>query len=212
MDDLAQAVNDRRYRLATLMMAISFLVAACGKSAGGLGPWQEDVQLSDGRVIVVERFENIEVRQPIGDVGSAAINSTTIKFVSPPDLATLPSLSVQYRPIVLDYDQKLQTWFIIGVNERMCLIDARKKGQMDSTGSVNIHPNFEFRIVGNRWREVEIGPDRIGMAANLLLNRTTVDHFMKLGTPVPLESKRSLDDSPGIVRELKRVTANVACY
>ncbi len=58
-----------------------FVLAACGPK--DLGPWQEEVKLADGRVIVVERFEDSEIRGPIGDAKDSYINTTTIKFIAP---------------------------------------------------------------------------------------------------------------------------------
>ena len=86
----------------------------------GLGPWQEEVRLSDGRMVVVERYEESEVRQPIADVGAAFLTVTTVKFVAPPELAMLPDLSTQYRPLILDFDPAIGTWFVIAFDERVC--------------------------------------------------------------------------------------------
>jgi hypothetical protein len=64
-----------------------------------LGPWQEEVKLRDGRVIVIERLEAANVRSGMGDVGAAFITNTTISFMAPPELAILPVLSLPYRPV-----------------------------------------------------------------------------------------------------------------
>ncbi len=63
----------------------------------------------------MERYEEAKVRQPIGDVGAAFLTRTTLKFVAPPELATLPVLSTQYRPLILDFDPAIGTWFEVPV-------------------------------------------------------------------------------------------------
>lgn len=192
-------------------LSLSFALSSC--DSGGVGPWQEEVQLSDGRVIVVERFEDFETHKPIGDVGAAFLTNTTIKFIAPPELAKMPTLSVVYRPIILDFDAERQVWFVVGVNERACwpTPEQYKAGHMNSTGRINLHPNFEFQLLDGQWREVEIEADRLGRPANLLILRTTVEHWMKLRQPLPLAEKQRLDGSPGLPTEYKRVEPHIGC-
>jgi hypothetical protein len=188
------------------------VLAACGDGpSSGLGPWQEEVQLSNGRVIVVERFEDSEVRGPIGDAKDSYINATNIKFIAPPDLAALPVLTMPYRPILLDYDPELGTWFAIGVNERTCWPGEREKGHLDGTGRINIHPNFEYRLLDGQWREAEIGPERIGLRGNLLIERTIIENWNARHRPLPLDDKRRVDSDNGIPTEYRRVQPSVSC-
>jgi len=188
------------------------IVTGCGNGKpSGLGPWQEEVQLADGRVIVVERFEGSEVRGPIGDAKDAYITTTTLKFVAPPELAALPVLSMPYRPILLDYDPTLGTWFAIGVNERMCWPGEREKGHLDATGRINIHPNYEYRLLNGQWQEVEIGPERIGLPANLLIRRITIEQWNAAHRPVPLAEKQRLDGQGNLPEVYRQVTASVGC-
>jgi hypothetical protein len=193
------------------LMALSmFAIAGCGQPVG-LAPWQEEVLLNDGRVIVVERYEDSEVRGPIGDAKGEFLNSTTLKFIAPPELTALPTITMQYRPVLLDYDPSIGLWFVIGVNERMCFADAFEKGQMDATGRVNVHPNFEFQLHEGRWREVEIGSERLGLPANLLVDRTTIDKWNELGRPVPLAEKQRLASNPRLPPEYRSIKARLGC-
>jgi hypothetical protein len=162
-------------------------------------------------VIVVERFEDSEARGPIGDAKDSYINATTIKFIAPPDLAALPVLTMPYRPILLDYDLKLGTWFAIGLNERMCWPGEREKGHLDGTGRINIHPNYEYRLLDGEWQEVEIGQGRLGLPANLLIRRTTIDRWNAAHLPVPLAEKRRLDGQGNLPKAYQQVEASVGC-
>jgi len=188
------------------------VLVACGSS--GLGPWQEEVRLSDGRKIVVERYEEAEVRQPIGDVGAAFLTSTTLKFVAPPELATLPVLSTQYRPLILDFDPAIGTWFVIAFDERACMQpipEAIHEGIMDRTGLINLRPNFEYRLVDGKWLEVPVGSERIGLPVNLLIQRMTVEYWNDKGLPVPLVEKRRLDSHPRVPTEYRRIQPRIGC-
>ena len=148
----------------------------------GLGPWQEEIRLSDGRVILVERFEGSTVRKPIGDAGAAFLDETTLKVVAPAELATtLPVLTTRYRPLILDFDPKIGTWFVIAFDERACqdTVSKRGRGEMDPTGLINLRPNFEYRLQQGTWKEVPVVPERIGLPVNILIQRMTVEQRAK---------------------------------
>lgn len=181
------------------------ILAACGSS--DIGPWKEEVKLSDGRVIVVERLEIFEVKTPIGDPGSAFIEEARVKIVSPKDLVSMPELIMGYRPIILDYDAAKNMWFAIGVNDDACGGEPFKAGHMNSRGTVNIHPNFEFRLIDNSWRSVDMGPERLGLPANLLIRRTTVDQF----EVVPLSEKARLDSDNALPKWYRQVQPHIGC-
>lgn len=189
-----------------------FVLTACGPK--GLGPWQEEVRLSDGRVILVERFEGSTVRKPIGDVGAAFLDETTLKVVAPAGLATtLPVLTTRYRPLILDFDPKIGTWFVIAFDERACQdrIRKRDRGEMDPTGLINLRPNVEYRLQQGTWKEVPVVPERIGLPVNVLIQRMTVEQRAKEKQPVRLEEKRRLDSHPRLPKEYQRIVSSVGC-
>ena len=201
-----------RRALRQLAVVACFVLTACGPK--GLGPWQEEVQLSDGRVILVERFEDSTLRKPIGEAGGAFLNNTTLKVVAPADLATtLPELTTRYRPLIVDFDPMLGTWFVIAFDERACQdrIKKRERGEMDRTGLINLRPNFEYRLQQSAWVEVPMAPDRIGLPVNLLIQRITVEERMQQRQPVSLEEKRRLDSHAGLPKEYRKVVASVGC-
>ena len=179
------------------------LMTACSKS--DVGPWKEEVKLSNGQVIVVERYETFDLKRPIGDPGSAFIEEARIKFILPSELRSMPELIMRYRPVILDYDAVGNLWFAIGVNDRAC--GAFREGHMDSTGRVNLHPNFEFRLIDGGWREVEIGPERLGLSANLLIQRKTIDQFEVF----PLAEKFRIDSDNRLPKEYRSIQPHIGC-
>lgn len=201
-----------RRALRGLAVVACFVVTACGPK--GLGPWQEEVRLSDGRKIVVERYEEAVVRKPIADVGAAFLTNTTLKFVAPPELATLPVLSTQYRPLILDFDPAIGTWFVIAFDERACMQpipEAIHEGIMDKTGRINLRPNFEYRLVDGQWLEVPLGSERIGLPVNLLIQRMTVNSWKTMRRPVPLEEKQRLDSAARVPTEYRKIVPTIGC-
>lgn len=204
-----------QHHLRALTLSGVALLAACGIGGpSGLGPWQEEVELSDGRVILVERFEDSSVRKPIGDAGGAFLNETTLEVTAPAELAAkLPVLSTRYRPLILDFDPTIGTWFVIAFDERACMdrIRKRDRGEMDKTGLINLRPNFEYRLQRGVWAEVPVAPERIGLPVNLLVQRTTVEQRMEEHQPVRLEEKRRLDSHPRLPKEYRRIVKSVGC-
>ena len=170
--------------------------------------------MSDGREIVVERYEESEIRQPIGDVGAAFLTNTTIEFVSPPELTSLPILSTQYRPLILDFDPRLSTWFVIAFNERACMQkipEAIHEGIMSKSGGINLRPNTEYRLINGKWHETRVGPERIGLPSNLLIMRVEVEAWQDKELPVPLSEKMRLDSHSRIPKYLRQVAVQVSC-
>jgi hypothetical protein len=204
-----------RHVVRALTLSGLTLLTACGfGKPSGLGPWQEEVALSDGRVILVERFEDSTVRKPIGDAGGAFLNKTTLKVVAPAALATtLPELTTRYRPLILDFDAALGTWFVIAFDERVCMdrIRKRERGEMDPTGRINLRPNFEYQLQRDAWVEVPVAPERIGLPVNLLIQRMTVEERMQQQQPVRLEEKRRLDSNNRLPNQYKKIVARVGC-
>jgi hypothetical protein len=198
-----------------MALAACVVVAACNSNSGGLGPWQEEVQISDGRVILVERFEDSAVRKPIGDAGGAFLDETTLKVVAPAELATkLPMLTTRYRPLILDFDPKFGTWFVIAFDERVCMQkipEAIHEGIMDKTGRINLRPNFEYRLQQGAWVEVPVSPERIGLPVNLLIQRMTVDSWKAMRKPMPIAEKRRLDSDNRLPKEYREIVPRISC-
>ena len=187
------------------------LLAACGRDGPvDSGPWREEVKLADGRVIVIERGMNENVHGGAADVGFAAVTDATIRIVEPADLASVPPLTMRYRPIMFDYDPALGTWYAIGVNDRMC-IDGFRQGHMDPTGRINLHPNWEYRLIDGRWVEMDMDPSRVGRPTNLLILYDQVKPWTATHRVVTLEDKATLDSDNGIVDYLKTVMSQVSC-
>lgn len=199
-------VSARSARLPVLVTLTTLLIS-CSWGDNDLGPWKEEVRLSDGRVIVVERYERFEVKTPIGDPGSAFLEETTIKFVAPQEMTGLPKFVMRYRPIVLDFDTARNLWFVIGVNDHACGSEAFKAGHMNSRGTINLQPNMELRLIDDQWKAVEMDPSRIGLPANLLIKRTTIDQFKV----VPLSEKRKLDSDSALPKSYRQVQPHIGC-
>jgi len=205
------SLRDQWSRVALAAIGACALLAACGRDGPvESGPWREEVKLADGRVIVIERGMNENVRRPVADVGSAAVTDATIRIVEPEDLAGVPPLTMRYRPIMFDYDPALGTCYAIGLNDRMCR-DGFRQGHMDPTGRINLHPNWEYRLIDGRWVEMDMDPSRVGQPTNLLILYDQVRPWTTTHRVVTLEDKAKLDSDNGIGRPFKTIHARVSC-
>jgi hypothetical protein len=184
------------------------LCAGCTEKDNVLGPWKEEVKLSDGRVIVVQRFESFDINRPIGDPSSSFVQAARVKIVEPPDLAGIPELVMPYRPVIFDFDPVLGRFYAIGVTDNPCWLPQElQRKYMDPTRRFNIHPNFEFRLIDGAWTGVPIGPERLGLKANLLIKRTTIDRFDVL----PLSEKAAVDFDNRIPKEYRQIEPRLGC-
>lgn len=158
--------------------------------------WTEEVLLNDGRMIIVERRERMHAYREAGYSEVRVEKSTLV--IAPPGEAALPALEVKERPIVLGFDEARQQWFVI-TNLGLCDV-ARSLGLGD-------RPYFEYRYSQGKWHQGHVGDDRVGLSANLLLDRKLVD-----GRPlVRVLEKDRTDRTNAIPIYLRKVVSTVPC-
>jgi hypothetical protein len=172
-------------------------LAACGPSGPETLAWSEQVQLSDGRIAVLERQERYHTTQEFGGLGELHTDRSRLSL-SLPDGTKLPPLDVGEMPLVFDIELGTSAFFVITIIDNCPL--ARKRG-LDSR-----QPYIEYRLTGTEWRSAPVSSDKIGWAANLLITRK-----LTTGTALSLAEKRAKDSSPGIGDIYRRVSAHVPC-
>lgn len=200
-----------KYVCLWLLAILGIQLSACGRASpgnDGLGPWQEEVELSDGRMIVVERFEDIKVSTLLGDPVSAKVKAARIKIIAPAELAGIPELTMRQRPVVFDYDAELGTWFALDVKETCGFTQQDlDEGIFDKSLRIIIRPYREYRLIEGTWREALMDSKRIGRPTNLLIDRRTIQDFEVF----PLSVKRRLDSDTAIPREYREIVERISC-
>lgn len=201
----------KKYVCLWLLAVLGVQLSACGRASpdnDGLGPWQEEVELSDGRVIVVERFEDIKVSTLLGDPVSAKVKAARIKIVSPAELAGVPELTMRQRPVMLDFDAELDTWIALDARET-CLLKQGDiaEGVFDESVRTIVKPYREYRLMEGAWREVPMKSKRVGRPTNLLITRSSIQDFEVF----PLSVKRRLDANPAIPKEYQVIVERINC-
>jgi hypothetical protein len=142
---------------ATLLTVL--LVANCGSNAPGAISWTEEVELSDGRVIVVARSAGLRADSTLGGGTEIAITSSDVRPLNPPDL--FPPWSAPVLVQVLDRSNETGEWVIIG--------HADGCENWDAIG----RPPYSTRVMyvarGGRWFMQPLTLEFIGREANMLV-------------------------------------------
>jgi len=180
-----------------LTFTMAMTVLSCGLGSKERS-WQEDVQLSDGRIVQVERRERYRTGGEWGGPGDLQRESTELRVSLAPG-KELPVLKIgdgktSEVPIILDVvDASAQQYFAITILDhqhqaRVAGLDIRK-------------PYYEYLLIDGAWKRRAVSDERMGRKANLLISLSLI----KDGGPVSIGAKEAADSSPGIDHRFKCV-------
>jgi hypothetical protein len=179
------------HKLWLLLLANALL--ACGGSDSGKSSWQEQVQLSDGRIVVVERQLQYHDTRELGGLAERIADRTILRFklgdkeVLPDLTAGIPApedsnpraRSTGELPLIFDVDAESHTYFVITI-----VNNCNRASELGLT----VRPYFEYRVVGDHWERHPVSLSKLGRKTNLLLKEA------KMGDPVSLEEKARSND------------------
>lgn len=94
----------------SLAIFVAIATSGCGRAPAS-DRWREEVQLSDGRVIVVKRGASFRDRTPLGDAPLVTVVGTTIQFDVPN--VTSPKWSTDLIATTLDVDRATGRFVIV---------------------------------------------------------------------------------------------------
>lgn len=122
--------------------------------------WTEDVQLSDGRSVRVERAQDWERSEAIGE--SKAYNTSRVQLTLRTESGEPHGVwtSVEEAPIVLDFDAATQEFFLIAA-PRTC-------GFWIEFGAP-VPAYWEYRSRAGNWVRGPLAPEHVDLPANLLI-------------------------------------------
>jgi hypothetical protein len=142
------------------------------------GRWTEEVVLTDGSVVTVERSARI-ARTHIVELDAS------LKFTA--ELAHLPELRTYVEPLVLYNDEETGEWVIVAISS-YCDVDGARSQRYWFAADRPQTRYFEFRSRSERWVQTPLSPKSIGQQANLFtgFEETRVSHLTvaaKAGLP-----------------------------
>jgi hypothetical protein len=155
--------------------------------------WSEDVQLSNGRVVEVERKQTSDT---VGQFGQGVQYMLASESVRPRERGTwlTAEWSDRVRPIILDLDEATREFVMVGVPDACGVYE-----RLTARDSIYV----EFRYRQGRWQRVPLSDFSIGHASNLLL---TVRPAAETGH-ISLTEKRERDSDPGVEKRYRSVDA-----
>lgn len=130
-------------------MGIYFLIWILKDEKGD--QWQEEVQLSDGSIVVVERTIQGKPNRELG-YGDFRAEAQTVQILN----TALPVWMEKWSPVLLDKNQT-GAWFLI----------------VTPTYCYNWNSEFPYRqyeVINGRWQQVEFDMSLKGRPANLIWN------------------------------------------
>jgi hypothetical protein len=144
------------------MRLVAPLLCALASSLAGCSPvdrWDEEVQLSDGRVIRIEREVQWEKTSPLGGQTSYLVEDTTLTF-APEGRSTRWRGSSEFL-LLLDFDT--------GRNEYV-LVTRPSNCRRYRTAGKPRPPYLVYRMRGGKWEVVDFAADLVGKRTNLLVH------------------------------------------
>ena len=135
-----------------VLFVLVFVLSACGDDL--VTEWVEEVQLSDGRVIEIERRSQGERVGPMGSGETLPIEES-IRFKS----STAPAWRDVRVPILLDRDAR---------NGELVLICTSADSRVWEQRGQPAPPYWQFRLRGDQWVEQALDADFFGKATNLV--------------------------------------------
>lgn len=125
--------------------------------------WSEDIQLSNGETIVANRTARLSANMIAGG-GGGSFNKGMTLTITPSNYLGRPAepmtWSDLYVPLLLDYDEKKQEWFIVATFFHC--------DSWNNLGRPPL-PYTEYRFRKNVWQQQELSPELIGRTTNLYI-------------------------------------------
>lgn len=142
-------------RLAVILLCA--LAASCSQKPRA--QWQEDVQLSDGRVVRIERVQQWDVTQPLGSSKSYLAQSTKVSFAAGTAGPSAWTGGAEV-PLLFDVDAASGEFLVVTYPEDCQLYYARGRPKP---------AYFEYRYRKDRWVPAALSAAALGREPNLLV-------------------------------------------
>lgn len=156
--------------------------------------FKEEIKLSSGEVIVVDRKFVTASFGEIGGPGGWDAKYNSFEIVSPdrPDNPPIWESKIGLIPVLFDRDPKTNEWFLV-TSLFMC-------SAWKSVGKPK-YDYVEFRIMNGRWQQIALSPGHFGKPTNVYTSMRSDGEFWK----VTIEVKNLRYAEPKIDPSLKRI-------
>lgn len=141
----------------TMFCILIAMLTGCGRVSL---EWKEEVRLSDGRLITIERTAKGHIQRELGGPTGWKSSEETLRFSGTSSAKAPPTWRSNLVPIVLDYEEATSTWVVVAT-----YVYCETWYEMGRPQS----PYIEYASTnGGDWRAVPLDYGRVGQQANLL--------------------------------------------
>lgn len=135
------------------------LLAACSKEVPRQPlQWREEVELSDGRIVWVERTASADGMREMGGPSGIKNQHYSLRF-TPPGESPLPEWQGEHQPMVFDYDSKNNRWYIVSSFFYGC--ETWLKLEQPK------FPYIEYVLNNGAWQRIPLDEQLVGHKANM---------------------------------------------
>jgi hypothetical protein len=136
--------------------------------------WTEDVQLSNGSVVVIERAVRVRESDAFGGGAYSAVErEASLKFTG--ELAHLPKWNVPLIPLLLYVDELTSEWVIVATTMSCEVIYERGNPRYWFAADKPRTKYFEFRLRKTGWVQVPLSERSIGRPTNLVFRYKSIE-------------------------------------
>lgn len=147
-------------RVLWALLLVVGLLPIAGCSGNVERKWSEEVELDDGKVIVIDRFAMFKESNSLaGDAYNATDLTSRLGFQG--ELEALPVWSDVLVPILLYHDVGSQQWVIVATTSN-CDTWYQNGGP--------VPPYWEYRISDGKWLKTSLSETSIGRKTNLFFS------------------------------------------
>jgi hypothetical protein len=176
-------------------LALVTTMSACTPRSNS---WTEEVELSSGEVVIVERHEKYHSNRELSGYNNVWIESSKVSVKTSSTAPVPPSLTANEFLIRLDFDLAKQQWYAIG------FVEDCYRAQREGLGT---RPYHEYILASGTWSRRPVSPEHVGATSNLLISKKLAEE----APAVKLDEKKRADSSVSRPDYLKRVLDKVAC-
>jgi len=138
-----------------LTLILSIFLVGCGINL----KWIEEVQLKSGEILLIKRTAKGEQKGEIGGSGGWDATEMTLELESTPKIGKPPVWHFPYVPILMDYDDVKQEWFVVATFYYCTAWYDLGRPKL---------PYIEYRARGGKWEVVPLSAELFDRETNLL--------------------------------------------
>ena len=145
--------------------------------------FKEEIQLSSGEMIVVDRRFILSSMGGIGGTGGWESNFNSMEIIKPKhkDNPAIWQTEEELIPVLMDRDPKTKEWFVL--SSTFSCAQIRKMGKPKA-------PYVEDRWRNGKWQRIALSPEHMGRDTNIYTGMRSGGEFWKVTWEAKVEENK----------------------